>query len=138
MMKRPRNRSNGACTRPTSSRSAWGLSPEEGAQKLLREYGVRLVYATLGPKGCHFANAQGCGEVSSPTGIHVVDTTGAGDIFGGSAMSQFLKLGKAPEDLTAEEMRAVTRFACCAASLSTQTHGGIHSVVPEDAVRAIL
>ena len=116
----------------------WGLSPEEGAQKLLAEYGVRLVYATLGPKGCHFANAQGCGEVASPSGIHVVDTTGAGDIFGGSAMSQFLKLGKAPEALTVEELRAVTRFACCAASLSTQTHGGIGSVVEESLVNSIL
>ncbi len=116
----------------------WGLSPEEGAQKLLAEYGVRLVYATLGPKGCHFANAQGCGEVASPSGIHVVDTTGAGDIFGGSAMSQFLKLNKAPEALTVEELRAVTRFACCAASLSTQTHGGIGSVVEESLVNSIL
>lgn len=53
-------------------------------------------------------------------------------------MSQFLKLGKAPEALTVEEMRAVTRFACCAASLSTQTHGGITSVVPEAQVRAIV
>ncbi len=116
----------------------WGISPEEGAQKLLREYGVRLVYATLGPKGCHFANAQGYGKVASPTGIHVVDTTGAGDIFGGSAMSQFLRLNKAPEELTVEEMRAVTRFAFCAASLSTQTHGGIVSVVPEADVRKII
>lgn len=116
----------------------WGLSPEEGARKLLKEYGVRLVYATLGPKGCHFANCNGCGEVSSPTGIHVVDTTGAGDIFGGSAMSRFLRLGKAPEELTVEEMRAVTRFACCAASLSTQTHGGINSVPEEQAVESIL
>lgn len=116
----------------------WGLSPEEGAQKLLKEYGVRLVYATLGPKGCHFANRNGCGEVPSPTGIHVVDTTGAGDIFGGSAMSRFRRLGKAPEDLTVEEMRAVTRFACCAASLSTQTHGGINSVPKEKDVEAIL
>lgn len=116
----------------------WGLSPEEGARKLLKEYGVRLVYATLGPKGCHFANRNGCGEVPSPTGIHVVDTTGAGDIFGGSAMSRFLRLGKAPEELTVEEMRAVTRFACCAASLSTQTHGGINSVPEEEAVEAIL
>ena len=116
----------------------WGISPEEGAQKLLKEYGVRLVYATLGPKGCHFANRQGCSEVPSPTGLHVIDTTGAGDIFGGSAMSQFLRLNKAPEDLTVEEMRTVTRFACCAASLSTQTHGGITSVVPEEEVRAIL
>lgn len=116
----------------------WGISPESGAQKLLQEYGVSLVYATLGPKGCHFANRNGCGEVASPGGIHVVDTTGAGDIFGGSAMSQFLRLGKAPADLTVEEMRAVTRFACCAASLSTQTHGGITSVVPETRVREIL
>ena len=116
----------------------WGISPEEGAQKLLTEYGVRLVYATLGPKGCHVANAQGSCEVASPSGIHVVDTTGAGDIFGGSAMSQFLRLNKAPEALTVEELRAVTRFACCAASLSTQTHGGITSVVPEADVRAIM
>lgn len=116
----------------------WGLSPEEGAQKLLKEYGVRLVYATLGPKGCHFANRNGCGEVASPAGIHVVDTTGAGDIFGGSAMSRFLRLAKAPEELTVEEMRAVTRFACCAASLSTQTHGGINSVPEEAAVEAIV
>ena len=116
----------------------WELSPEEGAQKLLNEYGVRLVYATLGPKGCHFANRNGCGEVASPAGIHVVDTTGAGDIFGGSAMSRFLRLAKAPEELTVEEMRAVTRFACCAASLSTQTHGGINSVPEEAAVEAIV
>ena len=116
----------------------WGISPEAGAQKLLTEYGVRLVYATLGPKGCHVANAQGSCEVASPSGIHVVDTTGAGDIFGGSAMSQFLRLNKAPEALTVEELRAVTRFACCAASLSTQTHGGITSVVPEADVRAIM
>ncbi|USF28456.1 Ribokinase [Firmicutes bacterium ASF500] len=116
----------------------WGLSPEEGAQRLLKEYGVKLVYVTLGPKGCHFANQNGCGEVASPSGIQVVDTTGAGDIFGGSAMSRFLKLNKAPDGLTVDEMEAVTRFACCAASLSTQTHGGIFSVVPEEQVLSIL
>ncbi len=116
----------------------WGLTPEAGARKLLNEYGVKLVYATLGPKGCHVANRSGSAEVASPGGIHVVDTTGAGDIFGGSAMSQFLRLNKAPEELTVEELTAVTRFACCAASLSTQTHGGITSVVPEESVRAIL
>lgn len=116
----------------------WGIAPAAGAQKLLAEYGVELVYATLGPKGCHFANRNGCGEVGSPGGIHVVDTTGAGDIFGGSAMSRFLKLGKAPSALTVEDMRGIARFACCAASLSTQTHGGIGSVVPEEKVLEIV
>lgn len=116
----------------------WGLSPEDGAKKLLSEYGVQLVYATLGPKGCYTANGQASVKVASPSGLHVVDTTGAGDIFGGSAMSRFLRLGKAPGELSAEELFAVTRFACCAASLSTQTHGGINSIVPEQRVLEIV
>ncbi len=106
----------------------WGLPPEDGARKLLREYGVSLVYATLGPKGCHGATKNASVTVSSPSGIHVVDTTGAGDIFGGSAMSRFLDCGKSPADLTAEELAGIIRFACAAASLSTQKHGGISSV----------
>ncbi len=106
----------------------WDISPEEGAQKLLNEYGVSLVYATLGPKGCYAATRSMHVTVSSPSGIHVVDTTGAGDIFGGSAMSQFLKTKKAPSQLTEEELKQIVRFACTAASLSTQRHGGITSV----------
>lgn len=109
----------------------WGLTPESGAQKLLKEYNVKLVYITLGSEGCFFANQNGIGKVPSPDGIHVVDTTGAGDIFGGSAMSRFLRMDKAPEDFSREEMADIARFACCAASLSTQMHGGIVSIVPE-------
>ncbi len=119
-------------------RFLWGLSPEEGAQKLLREYGVSLVYATLGPKGCHAATRQHRVTVQSPAGIHVVDTTGAGDIFGGSAMSRFLQCRKAPGDLTEAELAAIVRFACTAASLSTQKQGGITSVpAPEEVDRLL-
>ena len=106
----------------------WGLSPEEGAQKLLTEYGVSLVYATLGPKGCYAATRRRAATVQSPAGIRVVDTTGAGDIFGGSAMSQFIQCGKSPSELTGEDLEKIVRFACTAASLSTQKHGGITSV----------
>ena len=110
----------------------WGLSPEEGAQKLIREYGVSLVYATLGPKGCHAVTKSAAVTVPSPAGIHVVDTTGAGDIFGGSAMSRFLSFGVHPRDLTKDYLEDIVSFACTAASLSTQNHGGITSV-PEEA-----
>ena len=106
----------------------WGISPEEGAKKLLQEYGVSLVYVTLGPKGCHAATRNVSVTVNSPAGIRVVDTTGAGDIFGGSAMSQLLQCGKAPAELTEAELTRIVRFACTAASLSTQKHGGITSV----------
>ena len=113
----------------------WGISPEAGAQKLLNEYGASLVYATLGPKGCHAATKQVAVTVDSPKGLNVIDTTGAGDIFGGSAMSRFLKLGKKPEELTEDDLRGIVAFACTAASLSTQKHGGISSVPDEAEVR---
>lgn len=116
----------------------WGLSPEEGARKLLREYGVSLVYATLGPKGCHAATRNAAVTVPSPKGIQVTDTTGAGDIFGGSAMSRFLKTGKAPADLTEAELREIVRFACTAASLSTRKHGGISSIPSPEEVEDFL
>ena len=106
----------------------WGLSPEEGAKKLLDEYGVSLAYITLGPKGCYAVTKTCRVTVSSPSGIHVIDTTGAGDIFGGSAMSRFLQLRKAPSALTEEEISGIVCFACTAASLSTQKQGGITSV----------
>ena len=110
----------------------------EAFVELLREYGVRLVYVTMGPQGCYFANRNGSGTTACPTGIHVVDTTGAGDIFGGSAMSRLLKLDNAPEALSAEEMSAITRFACCAASLSTRHHGGINSIPEEQEVLELM
>ena len=101
---------------------------EAGVNKL-----ADTVRVTLGPKGCYAANASHHVTVSSPSGIHVVDTTGAGDIFGGSAMSQFLSCGKAPADLSEAELTQIVRFACTSASLSTQKHGGISSVPsPED------
>ena len=70
--------------------------------------------------------------------VIAVDTTGAGDIFGGSAMSQLLKTGKHPGELIAEELKDIVRFACCAASLSTQKQGGISSVPEEAEVHALV
>ena len=116
----------------------WGLSPEDGARKLLEEYGPSLVYATLGPEGCYAATSECQVTVGGPKGIRVLDTTGAGDIFGGSAMSRFLGYEKAPSDLTAAELEAIVSFACTAASLSTQKYGGISSVPEPAEVEAML
>ena len=106
----------------------WGLSPEAGAQYILDNYGVKLVFITCGPEGCYFKNANAEGMVASPKGIKAIDTTGAGDIFGSSAVWQLLQLGKAPETLTGEELNKLVKFACTSASLSTTRSGGISSV----------
>jgi len=106
----------------------FGLEPQAGAEKLQKEFGIRLVFVTCGADGCWFRNDTACGHVDSLQGISVIDTTGAGDIFGGSAVWQLLQTGKAPEELNAAELTAITRFACVSAGLSTTRPGGISSV----------
>ena len=58
----------------------------------------------------------------------MVDTTGAGDIFGGSAVWQLLQTGKEPAALDQADLLRIVRFACTAAGLSTTKHGGISSI----------
>jgi fructokinase len=101
---------------------------EEGAKHILANFGVKLVFVTCGADGCHFENAVCKGRVPSLKDIKVKDTTGAGDIFGGSAVWKILQYGKAPETLTEEELRDITSFACTSAGLSTTKSGGISSV----------
>ena len=111
----------------------WRCAPEKGAQKLLEEYGVHLAMITLGPEGALLANRNAAVRVSCPA-VHPVDTTGAGDIFGGAAVSRLLRLKCPLGDLTAETLKKIGTFAAAAASLSTQRRGGIPSIVPEDEV----
>ena len=106
----------------------FGLGVREGAAHILANYGVKLVFVTCGAEGCYYQNAQASGMVPSLSGIKVKDTTGAGDIFGGSAVWKLLQHGKAPELLTGVELQDVVSFACTAAGLSTTKPGGITSV----------
>ena len=111
----------------------WGCTPEEGADKLLKEYGVSLAMVTLGPKGCYLKTANAVCTAPGPK-VSPVDTTGAGDIFGGSAVSRLLDLGKGIADLTAEDLAFIGRFATTAASLSTEFLGGIPSIRDKETV----
>ena len=111
----------------------WNCTPEEGAEKLLNDFGVSLAMVTLGPKGCILKTKGATCTVSGPK-VHAIDTTGAGDIFGGSAVCRLLELDKAIEDLTEEDLMHIGRFATTAASLSTEAAGGIPSIPEKDAV----
>ena len=106
----------------------FGLGIEEGAKYILDTFGVKLVFVTCGADGCFFQNGKARGHVPSLSGIQVVDTTGAGDIFGGSAVWKLLQYNKAPGELCEAELRDIVTFACKAAGLSTTKPGGISSV----------
>ena len=63
-----------------------------------------------------------------------MDTTGAGDIFGGSAVYRLLELEKPISQLTSEDLRDIGAYASTAASLSTEASGGIPSIPGKNAV----
>lgn len=112
----------------------WNCDAGTAAQKLLNEFGVKLVFITLGAEGCYFENAVCSGTASYGGELNVIDTTGAGDIFGGSAMSRIIKQFQPPESLTAQQLQPIADFACAAASLSTQKLGGISSLFSEEEI----
>ncbi|MFR8165209.1 MAG: carbohydrate kinase family protein [Enterocloster sp.] len=85
----------------------WGITDEEkAAEKLQKEFGVKLSMVTMGPRGAYLSNEKAAARAACPR-VMPVDTTGAGDIFGGSAVAWLLKSGKAPEELDEKELAAM-------------------------------
>ena len=113
----------------------WNCTPVEGAEKLLNNFGVSLAMVTLGPKGCLMKTKNAACSSPGPK-VSPIDTTGAGDIFGGSALSCLLDLNKSIDRLTEEDLRHIGSFAVTAASLSTEHMGGIPSIQTKDVVLA--
>ena len=114
----------------------WGCTPEEGAEKLLNVYGVSLAMVTLGPKGSYLKNRSGASAYCAGPQVSPIDTTGAGDIFGGTALACILESGKNAAELSAEELKNIGTFASTAASLSTERSGGIASIPSREDIQA--
>lgn len=98
---------------------------EKAAETLINEYPCSLVFVTLGKDGCYFRNKNCSGYAVSSIPVSPVDTTGAGDIFAGTAVSLTAKSGIHPSELSSETLHDITEKACTIASLSTEKHGGM-------------
>lgn len=116
----------------------FALEPRAGAEYILDNFGVKLVFVTCGAEGCFFSSRRARGHVPALSGIRVLDTTGAGDIFGGSVLWKILQTGKTPDQLNEEELRQAVSFACAAAGLSTERSGGISGVPAYEEVLSAL
>ena len=114
-------------------RFLFGCDAEEGAVLLRDRFNVGLVFVTCGAAGAYFLSGDRSGFVPAPT-VCPVDTTGAGDIFFGAAVSRLLREDVLPERLSEDSLRRITAFACAAASLSTERKGGVASIPSEDEV----
>ncbi len=116
----------------------FGLGVEEGADYILANFPVKLVFVTCGADGCYFKNAVASGKVPGLKNIQVKDTTGAGDIFGGSAVWKLLQYGADPAVMEEAVLLDVVSFACTAAGLSTTKPGGISSIPEYEEVLNVL
>lgn len=111
----------------------WHCGPEEGARRL-HDLGVRIAFVTLGDKGCLVSGNGFVCRLPSLDGVRPADTTGAGDIFGGAALSRLLNAQKALDALDAQDLEHAAGFATVAAGLSTERPGGMTSVPTLDEV----
>ena len=114
----------------------WGLGQADVVKISEEEvrFPVKLVFVTCGADGCYFKNSRAAGREPALPGLRIADTTGAGDIFGGSAVWKLLRYGVSPEELGEDELRDIVSFACAAAGLSATRPGGISSIPEYDEV----
>lgn len=112
----------------------FGKRSDSEYESIILGKGARLLYITKGRNGVFYSNGAYSGSMGIYDAGKPLDTTGAGDIFGGSAMHAFLSYGKAPEELDGEELRAIAAFATVSSGLSTMRHGGISSIPERDDV----
>ena len=112
----------------------FGLDDKAGARYILDKFGVKLVFVTKGEKGVYATNGKIEVEVPALSGVNVVDTTGCGDIFGGSALFKILSLDSSVADYSEEELLEICKFATTSAGLASEKFGGIPSIPTLDSV----
>ena len=106
----------------------FGLNQEQGAKHILENYGVKLLFITKGADGVYATNRKVEVELPALSGVKVVDTTGCGDIFGGSALYKILTLDKNISEYEKEDLISVCRFETVSAGLASEKFGGIPSI----------
>ncbi|SFU48030.1 carbohydrate kinase family protein [Alicyclobacillus macrosporangiidus] len=110
--------------------------PERGTAHLLCEYGVGLVFVTLGKDGCFYRFHQETGYVPAPA-VQAIDTTGAGDAFVAGVLSH-LSDPNLRSRLNRSTLERIARYANAVAALSTTKTGGIPAMPERTAVDAFL
>lgn len=103
----------------------FGTYEKEAADILYNDFGCKTVFVTLGEKGCYCKCTAGSFYTKSEKDVVPKDTTGAGDIFTGTAEALMLLKGRGISELTLDEMKEIATGACTVATLSTLRQGGM-------------
>lgn len=108
----------------------------EGIRLLADRYGIPLIFATLGSKGCRWLY-QGKEGSQGVFDVKTIDTTGAGDSFIAAVLSRILA-GPGIGSLKPDDIAKIARYACAASSLTTASYGAIPAMPGAEAVEILL
>ncbi|MGK7378131.1 PfkB family carbohydrate kinase [Planococcus sp. 1R117A] len=100
---------------------------EVGSQFLFEKFGLKIALITLGSKGCFYRFGKDTGHVNGFQ-VNTIDTTGAGDIFLGAFLHQFIKKEISWDLVQAEDVEEMILFANAAAALGTTKKGAIPAI----------
>lgn len=100
----------------------------KGVEILKSQYPITLIFVTMGKEGSRAYYKDQMVEVAPFIQERTIETTGAGDTFGGCALNYILEHGL--EDLTTENLTELLTFANAGASIITTRKGAL-SVMPE-------
>ena len=110
---------------------------DEGIGRIVSEYNIPLVFATLGPDGSRAYYRGKCAAVHPGfRNPDTIETTGAGDTFCGSALGFVLKYGL--DGLDADKLAETLEFANAAASVITTRKGALAVMPPLSEVEEYL
>jgi len=107
---------------------------EKGTCQIFEEYGIGLIFVTLGKNGSFFRLGKNTGY-SPAYDVATLDTTGAGDAFLGGALYKILEKGRSISDLTADDVSDFIKFANAAGSLATVKKGAIPAMPTLDEIK---
>ena len=109
---------------------------QAGAEKIKRDFGISLVFATLGPNGSMALYKDMVVKKEGYLNPDTIETTGAGDTFCASAINYVLD--HPIDDLSEKDLENMLRFANAAAYIVTTKKGAIRSMPDPEDVQEIL
>ncbi len=110
-------------------RFMFDMEPKAGIEHLFKSFNIKIAFVTCGENGVYFSNdGKSIGYIESLKGLNVVDTTGAGDIFGGTTLGRLLLLNKELKEINMNELYEAVGYGVIASGLSVEAYGGISSI----------
>lgn len=109
---------------------------DKGIELLRAKYNIPLILLTMGRDGSRAYYKEFRVEVKAFIQERTIETTGAGDTFGGCILHHILQEGL--KDLTEEKLRIMLTFANAGASVITTRKGALSVMPSEEEIMALI